>query len=285
MLNDEFKERYTTIPFAIYQAKAIDGTQEVIAHFHREIELIAIIEGSAEFYINSEPYFVKKGDVLIVPPYAIHRGRTIGHELTSYDCICFDLQLLCDETLKKELESQKATVISLLTCDTPDVELLHSYITNAVLACKKSEIGWELEAIGNMSLMFAKLKKNKFIMQGFCGSRETEFGKKVMTYLLENATNHISSRDAAKELYINHSYFCRLFKKTFGCPFEKYVLIYRLEKARIYLTNTTLSVTDIAFCLGFRNCSYFNKTFKQRFNITPLSYRKNSCFSGSARRF
>ena len=276
MLNDEFKQRYTTIPFAIYKARDVDATQEVIAHYHRELELIAIIEGSAEFYINSKCYFAKKGDILIIPPYALHRGRTTNHELTSYDCICFDLQLLCDETIKKELESQETSIISLVTSDTPYAEQLHLYITNAVLVCEKCEIGWELEAIGNMSLLFSVLKKNQFILQNYGGNRETEFGEKVMTYLLKNVSTSISSRDAARELYINHSYFCRLFKKTFGCTFEKYVLIYRLEKARIYLTNTTLSVTEIAFYFGFHNCSYFNKTFKERFHITPLSYRKQS---------
>jgi quercetin dioxygenase-like cupin family protein len=74
MLNDEFKQRYTTIPFAIYKARDVNGAQEVITHYHREIELIAIIEGSAEFYINSKCYFAKKGDILIIPPYALHRG-------------------------------------------------------------------------------------------------------------------------------------------------------------------------------------------------------------------
>ena len=38
MLNDEFKERYTTIPFAIYQAYSKTEKKEIITHNHREIE-------------------------------------------------------------------------------------------------------------------------------------------------------------------------------------------------------------------------------------------------------
>jgi AraC-like DNA-binding protein len=276
MLKDEFKERYTTIPFAIYQAYCEKNVKEVITHYHREIELIAMTEGSAEFYINSRCYPVKKGDILIIPPYALHRGRTTENEVSSYDCICLDLQLLCDENLKTGLESQAFSVISMISNESPCAEPLQDHIKKAVLACKRNEIGWELEAIGNISLLFGILKKNHFISQNLQSNKESEFGRKVMSYLLEKVSDPITSRDAANELYMNHSYFCRLFKKTFGCSFEKYLLIYRLEKARLYLTTTTLTVTEIAFRLGFHSCSYFGKTFKERFHTTPLSYKKKA---------
>ena len=278
MLRDEFKERYTTIPFAVYQEyrSCFQGKKEVITHYHREIELILITEGSAEFYINNNCYFLKKWDILVIPPYAIHRGHTTENEECSYDCICFDLQLLCDESLKSSLESQAASIISVISHESPDFQMLREYIKNAVIACKGNEAGWELEAAGNMSLLFGYLKKNNFISQNLEPQKETKFGEKVMNYLLQNISAPITSRDAAKELYMNHSYFCRIFKKTFGSSFEKYLLIYRLEKARLYLTDTTLPVTEIAFHLGFNSCSYFCKTFKERFYTTPLSYRKRS---------
>ena len=275
MFNDEFKERYTTIPFAIYQARGIKYGKEIITHYHREIELIAIIEGAAEFYINSQCYHLNKGDVLIIPPYALHRGDTIKDTLTSYDCICFDQQLLCDEELKKKMELQEISAISLSENDLSSTKQIHSYITSATIVCSEKETGWELEAIGNMSLLFGALKKYQIMQKGFGGNKETAFGEQVMEYLQKNLSSSISSRDVANKLYMNHSYFCRVFKKTFGCTFEKYVLIYRLEKSRLYLTNTTLPITEIAFCLGFRNCSYFSQTFKERYHMTPLSYRKS----------
>ena len=276
MLRDEFKKRYTTIPFAIHKMNCIEGAKDIIfTHYHQEIELIAITDGSAEFYINSKYHCAKKGDVLIIPPYALHRIRTSENAVTSYDCICFDLQLLCDERLKNGLESQTFSVNSLISSEHLYAEQLRMHIQNAVLACEKNEVGWELEAIGNMSLLFGLLKKHGDVLQNSEANKDTEFGKKVLTYLQKNVSAQITSRNAANELYMNHSYFCRLFKKTFGCPFAKYVLIYRLEKARIRLTNTEQSVTEIAFRLGFHNCSYFGKAFKERFHTSPLAYRKS----------
>ena len=275
MLRDDFKERFTTIPFAVYQAYCPEGYEEVITHYHRELELISMTEGSAEFYINSKCYSLKKGDILIIPPYALHCGRTTENAVSSYDCICFDLQLLCDESLKDGLESRALSINSMISHSSPCSEQLQAYIQRALVACEKNEAGWELEAVGNLSLLFGFLKKNHFLTQSYESHKETDFVEKTMTYLLKNISNPITSRDAANELYMNHSYFCRLFKKTFGVPFEKYLLIYRLEKARLYLSDTALPVTEIAFRLGFQGCSYFCKSFKERFHTTPLSYRKN----------
>ncbi len=78
-----------------------------------------ITEGSAEFYINSKCYSVKKGDILIVPPYAFHRGNTTENTVNSYDCICFDLCLLCDESLKNGLESQALSINSVIFESSP----------------------------------------------------------------------------------------------------------------------------------------------------------------------
>ena len=95
-----------------------------------------------------------------------------------------------------------------------------------------------------------------------------------MKYIIANYFNKISSRDAANEIYMDCSSFCRLFKKTFGCCFTNYLLAYRLEKAKVYLSNTCLPVTEIAFKVGFNDCSYFCKAFKESMGISPLSYRK-----------
>ena len=83
------------------------------------------------------------------------------------------------------------------------------------------------------------------------------FGKDVMKYIITHYTSGISSRDAAKELHMEHSFFCRSFKKTFGCCFTDYILAYRLEKAKVLLRSSELSVTEIAFKIGFNDCSYF----------------------------
>jgi AraC-like DNA-binding protein len=274
MFNDEFKERYTTIPFAVYRAYFVNKAKEVIAHQHKEIEIISMTEGSAFFYVDAQEYRLEKGDILIIPPYAIHHGRTSEKGISSYTCICFDLKIQCDEELKNGLEDHILATKHLVSKESVYASQLQKYIEKACLANEKQASGWELEAMGNISLLMSILKKEDYFTKNLKCETKNSFAQKVMNYIIDHYTDAITSRTVADAFYMDTSYFCRLFKKNFGCCFADYVLAYRLEKAKLHLTHTVLPVTEIAFQTGFNSCSYFSKTFKVRFGISPLSYRK-----------
>ena len=276
MFRDEFKERYTTIPFATSKGYSANKATKVITHQHKEIEIIAMTEGSAVFSVDTQSYLLKKGDILVIPPYALHRAQTSATETTAYYCICFDLSLLCDRWLQDGLETQTVCAKGLIEGESEQAERLQSYIKDAFFACERKETGWEMIASGNMSLLFGILKQNAFFSQSKKAQKGENFGKSVMKYIITHYASGISSRDAANELYIDHSFFCRSFKKTFGCCFTDYILAYRLEKARVLLTTTELSVTEVAFKVGFNDCSYFCKVFKKGIGSSPLCYRKGN---------
>ncbi len=274
MFLDEFKKRYTTIPFAIYHACGLKGAQGVVSHQHKEMELIAIEEGGGNFYVNGIAYAAKEGDVLLIPPYALHRVTTTEDTVTSYLCICFDLSLLWDKKLAEGLESGTLSLSSYLINGQPGGKAAAGYIAEAFSACEENAIGWEMTAIGNMSLLFGLLKKQGcFTETG--GKAEATFAEKAVRYIAEHYASPITSRTAATSLYLNNSYFCRTFKKTFGCRFTDYLLAYRLEKAKVYVRDSHLSITEIAFKVGFHSCSYFDQAFKESVRLSPLAYRKN----------
>ena len=148
-------------------------------------------------------------------------------------------------------------------------------ISDGCRACECGGAGWELEAIGSISLIFGILKRNGCFFSTLKNENDNTFAQKVMDYIASNYSTQLSSTDIAVDFYINNSYFCRLFKKTFGCCFSDYVLTYRLEKAKILLNTTNYGVTEIAFRCGFNGCSYFGKAFRERFGTSPLAYRKS----------
>lgn len=96
----------------------------------------------------------------------------------------------------------------------------------------------------------------------------------ALDYIGAHYAEKITSRSAACALFLNHSYFCRVFKKTFGCSFSRYLLAYRLEKARIKLKWETCSVSEIALASGFTDLCYFGKVFKKKYGAPSLAYRK-----------
>ena len=98
--------------------------------------------------------------------------------------------------------------------------------------------------------------------------------KKARNYFELNYMNKITIDDVAKSLYINKYDLIRKFKKHTQVSPYRYLINYRLEKAKVMLKMTDLSITEICYEVGFDNPSYFIKMFKSLENMTPLNYRK-----------
>jgi AraC-like DNA-binding protein len=254
------------------------GARELIAHQHREIELIYVREGRLDFFVNAVKYSLVRGDLLIIPPYAIHRVPAHSEGKTGHDCVCFSATLLCDEALRTVLEGTPSLPARHVRADEDLDGMYAAYMKNAFRACREEKEGWELVAVGNLSLLFAVLKEEGTFSQEGSAFGGATFAHDVIAYVEGHFSESLTSKDIADFFHVSQSHFCRVFKDGFGTTFEKYLLAYRLECARALLYHGELSVTEIAYKTGFHSGSYFGKTFRERYGETPLSYRntKNS---------
>lgn len=69
------------------------------------------------------------------------------------------------------------------------------------------------------------------------------------------------------------SHFCQVFKKHFRRTPRDFLILWRLRHARRLLTDTDLSVKQIAFSLGYENPHFFSRQFKAEVGRTPTAYR------------
>lgn len=69
--------------------------------------------------------------------------------------------------------------------------------------------------------------------------------------------------------------FKRDFKAIYNIPPSDWIRKRRLEKAKELLQNTSLSVSDTCYALGFENTAHFSRIFKEHFGITPSDARVN----------
>lgn len=79
----------------------------------------------------------------------------------------------------------------------------------------------------------------------------------------------VSVEDAAKCCGMSPFRFSRAFKSAFGKTFLDYLVNYRLKEACRLLANPAVTVTDVAYAVGFNDPSYFARIFKQRFGTSP----------------
>jgi AraC-like DNA-binding protein len=100
--------------------------------------------------------------------------------------------------------------------------------------------------------------------------------KATFVLIMNNYKHNITLEDAAKSAYMSPHYFCRFFKKVTGTTFKEYLLRIRIDKAKELLMKYNMSVTEIAYQVGFENLSYFFRVFKRFTSLNPLEFRKLS---------
>lgn len=88
-----------------------------------------------------------------------------------------------------------------------------------------------------------------------------------------NYNKPLKLEQIAQKVFLNSSYFLRLFKKCFKMTPMEYVATKRLNEACRLLSRTNMSIREISETTGYCNQFYFSKVFRSYFHKTPLEYR------------
>lgn len=268
MYDDSFRSRYGTAPIAFHKTNSCSDT---VPHIHNEIELLYIKKGKSKIKIGSTVLTAKTGDVFFINPLEVHSITVPENQEYLHYCICFDTNLIADNSIKEYLLNGEYSVVSQISNNSTLIDLFKNLYT-----CAKQQtdtLVFECNSI--ISNIFIFLIKNNMINKTKISGKDTLFTKKVLQYLAQNFSRSISSKTAAIKLFYTQSYFCRNFKKIFGVPFSQYVTFYRISQAKILLLTTNKSVSELTELCGFESATYFTRCFKKYTTFTPLQYRKN----------
>ena len=78
----------------------------------------------------------------------------------------------------------------------------------------------------------------------------------------------------ARNCHVTLTHFRRLFRAAAGLPPSQFLIRSRLRKAAGLLIRSGESVGDIAMQCGFDNPFYFSRLFKEKYQVSPLDYRR-----------
>ena len=97
---------------------------------------------------------------------------------------------------------------------------------------------------------------------------------KIIRYINRFYSQDITLGDICKEFSVSRSSISHIFKKATGQSFREFLVSVRLKAAKSLLIHSRLSITEIAFSVGFSDSNYFSNVFKAKEGITPGKYRK-----------
>lgn len=98
---------------------------------------------------------------------------------------------------------------------------------------------------------------------------------KVKDFIEERLAEDLSIADLAAVVHMSQFHFARTFKAATGNSPHRYLTQRRIERAKVLLGVTKLSVAEIAYSVGFTNQSHFIAQFRKAIGTTPQNYRNS----------
>lgn len=97
--------------------------------------------------------------------------------------------------------------------------------------------------------------------------------ERAISIMWDRYSEPLSLNAMAKSVYLSRFYFCRLFRSITGTTPGRFLTAIRLYKAKHLLLETELSVTDIAYSVGYNSLGTFISRFTRSVGVSPARYR------------
>ncbi len=247
------------------------------SHWHDDLEFISVLSGNMDYNVNGEILHLEAGQGVIVNARQIHYGFSMAHNECEFYCILLHPMLLC--------ASQQL-----------DHDFVSSILSDSSLpyVLLDSQTEWQNAILSDMASMYrCKDRKNApLYIQNFFyhiwiilsenalrvkqtkrQDRNLSVLKDMLVFVQKNYADKITLDDIAAAGNVSKSTCLVIFKKYLQDTPTNYLIGYRLKRAMRMLKDNNLSITDIAFAVGFSGVSYFAETFRKNYGCSPSEYR------------
>jgi AraC family transcriptional regulator len=98
--------------------------------------------------------------------------------------------------------------------------------------------------------------------------------RRVVELLQQHLDGEIKLATLAEECRLSVSHFTRSFRTTFGTSAHRYLILHRIEIAKVLLSETNNSLVEIAAQTGFSDQAALTRTFAALVGATPAKWRR-----------
>lgn len=274
-------------------------------HSHDYFELIYVLEGQINEWIEEQCIRLKPGDCILLDKNIRHIEEYFDKDHTAA-CVFLAMDDECVRAMaSSELpyENTQSILHFLLSHLNHEETTLKSFyhfraVNSAVSSFSSAEN--ELNAIlmeltektpgfilmiqGHLRRLFGILEHPKEYEQlsafNTIGRREEIIAQ--INLLMESSMGLLTKEELAERMNYNTAYLCRIIKSSLGKSFTQYRLLIRLKAAETLLIESRLSIVEICEKLRFSNRTYFYHAFETATGMTPQEFRDRKKISLSS---
>ena len=270
-------------PFSLYHIHNVTYAFQIPVHWHDELEIIYIRDGSLNVNISGENYVGKTGDSYVVSPGELHFMGSDSLDADYYtflfplEFVSFQSNDLYEQMILEPLRSRSMMFCTeagnhakelcerllLLHAGEGEVRMPAKAVDLRDPEQRRESLRTQMETKAVLLAFVQCMWENGYIVENhISGGNVTE--KEMINYLRQNYTNEISLNAFGAEFHLSEKYISRYFKDHFHITLSQYVNHLRLEHAKQLLRETQLPVTEVALQSGYQNVSYFIRCFKRQ---------------------
>jgi AraC-type DNA-binding domain-containing proteins len=226
-----------------------------------------ICEGEGYLKIGDKEYYPKPGQLFFMPAGIKQSYSTIPNRPPF-------LKYWCHFTAKIGTLHLSDIIKTPVFIDVSDKSYLVDLFSQLVEYTKKDDL---ISALKEKSLMLEII--TYFMSQksdmDFTQNSLSVFDKTeaLTQYIYNNLKGDLSIEKLANVIHFHPNYFMKFFKKHLGDSPMRYIKKIRIEKAKLLLKTTKMSIHEISDEIGFHDVYHFSKEFRNYTGFSPSNFR------------
>lgn len=260
------------IPATIMHLNLSSDTHKTELQWHREPEIVYVIEGQSECSRNGEFQIVNQGDFILFNSEDVHLVRPYNGTSCSLLCVNFSFEYI--RMFCKSIDSMFFDVN-----EAPDIKKDIIDVLEHIARVDNNSDYSALIQIAYINKLYYLLLTKCVHFRRAPGSttgpkRDFSYAKTAIAYINENYKREITLDEISGVVNLSPSYFSKYFKNVTQVSFSEYLANLRLENAVNDMLTYNTTVSTAAFENGFANVKSFITQCKKVYDCTPAQYKK-----------
>lgn len=243
-----------------------------------EYELIVMTEGELYLSYDNENFTVKAGEYLILPPSNSYR-EGFRSAYSSFYWLHF---VIPTEDIPASSQTSDTSVHSVSVFSIPQTGMVPKLEKMIVLMkqlqdCAKNN--YPAFTLNSMTTSIAAELYGQLMLNHTVEASTPNYlqNKQIYLDIIDYIQLHISRNikvsEIAEHFNYNEKYISHLFASMTGLPLKQFILNKKMDAANFFLTDTNMSISDIAKAVGFTDSHNFSRSYKKITGLSPSEYR------------